>query len=289
MVQITSDQQIAQTRPTGRCRQIDCMIVEGIVWSRSNSRWDFHFHYYMLTITFVSIEYQSSQFLLSCTQGVHTQGQCTIGTEIFSCVCSTDSFSCSERKNWKKTRLKQGSKTKEGKSKRCCRHQSNWIIIALRSHRYCSAVTPISLRCCSVVAPLSHRYCTGIAPLLLRCCRSCCCYVVAPLLQPYCSTVSLLLLLLLLLHSRTAIALLSRRCRTAVAPSQIGYKQFNIELLLLYCHSTVASAVNRKVHTVVPSRGIIRVTVTIGDCQARVSSSSEGCWTLQKTVKVESY
>ena len=65
-----------------------------------------------------------------------------------------------------------------------------------------------------------------------------------------------------------------------------GDKKFNIELLLLYCHSTFASAVNRKVHTVVASRGIIRVTVTIGDCQARVSSSSEGCSTSQKTVKV---
>ena len=38
--------------------------------------------------------------------------------------------------------------------------------------------------------------------------------------------------------------------------------------------------------TVVVSRGIIRVTVTIGDCQACVSSSSEGCSTSQKTVKV---
>ena len=59
--------------------------------------------------------------------------------------------------------------------------------------------------------------------------------------------------------------------------------------MLLYFHSTVASAVDRKVHTVVTSRGIIRVTVTIGDCQARVSSSSEGCSTLQKTFKVETY
>ena len=38
--------------------------------------------------------------------------------------------------------------------------------------------------------------------------------------------------------------------------------------------------------TVVASRGIIRVTVTIGDCQALVSSSSEGSLTSQKTVKV---
>ena len=59
--------------------------------------------------------------------------------------------------------------------------------------------------------------------------------------------------------------------------------------MLLYWHPTVASAVDPKVHTVVASKGIIRVTVTIGDCQARVSSSSEGCYTLQKTVKVETY
>ena len=59
--------------------------------------------------------------------------------------------------------------------------------------------------------------------------------------------------------------------------------------MLLYCYSTVASAVDRKVHTVVASRGIITVTVTIGDCQARVSSSSEGCSTFQKTVKMENY
>ena len=85
---------------------------------------------------------------------------------------------------------------------------------------------------------------------------------------------------------RTAIAPLSRRCRTAVAPAQRGYKKFKIELLLLYRHSTVAFAVDRKIHTVVASRGTIRVTVTIGDCQARVPSSSEGCSTSQKTVKV---
>ena len=82
------------------------------------------------------------------------------------------------------------------------------------------------------------------------------------------------MLLLLLLCSRTAIAPLSRRCQTAVAPAQRGYKKFKIELLLLYCHSTVASAFYQKVHMVVATRGIIRLTVTIGDCQARVPSSS---------------
>ena len=41
--------------------------------------------------------------------------------------------------------------------------------------------------------------------------------------------------------------------------------------------------------TVVASIGIIKVTVFIGDCQARVSSSSEGYSTSQKTVKAETY
>ena len=41
--------------------------------------------------------------------------------------------------------------------------------------------------------------------------------------------------------------------------------------------------------SVVASRGIIRVTVSIGDCQVHVSSSSEGCSTLYKTVKGEAY
>ena len=41
--------------------------------------------------------------------------------------------------------------------------------------------------------------------------------------------------------------------------------------------------------SVVASRVIIGVTVFIGDCQARVSSSSEGCSTSQETVKVEAY
>ena len=162
--------------------------------------------------------------------------------------------------------------------------------VAMLLLRYRTAIVPLLLRRCrSVVALLLHRYRTGIVPLLLHCCHYCCRYEVEPLLHRYRASVSPLLSLLLLIRSRTAIAPLLRRCRTAVAPAQRGYKKFNIELLLLYCHSTVTSAVNRKVHTFVASRGIIRLTVTIGDCQARVSSSSEGCSTSQKTVKVESY
>ena len=161
--------------------------------------------------------------------------------------------------------------------------------------RFCrTAITPVLLHCCSAaVAPAFatqlHRYCTGIAPLLLCCCRSCCHCAVSPLSYRYRTTVAPLLLLLRSLRSCTTIAPLSRRCQTAVAPAQRGYKQFKIELMLLYFHSTATSAVDRKVHTVVASKVIIRVTVTIGDCQALVSSSSEGCSTSQKTVKVETY
>ena len=150
-------------------------------------------------------------------------------------MCSTDNISCSERKNWKKRRLKQGSKTKEGKSKRCCRRQSTWLIITLLSNRYRSAVAPISLRYHSVVAPLSqryrtatvplslrrlrsvvallsHRYNTGIPPLSLRCCYSCCRYAVAPL---------------------------SHRCRAVVEPQPLRPREGINNTILNCCCSTV--------------------------------------------------
>ena len=109
-------------------------------------------------------------------------------------------------KKLEENKIKTREQNKGRKSKRYCRRQFNWLIIALLSLRYRSAVAPISLRChsvvaplsqryhtatvplsirrcCSVVAFLSHRYHTSIPPLSLRCCRSCCCYAVAPLLH----------------------------------------------------------------------------------------------------------
>ena len=144
----------------------------------------------------------------------------------FSRDCSTDSISCSEQKTRKKTRLKQDRKSRKedknvvvvanptGSSSLCCR-----TAIDPLSHRYCSAVAPLLLRCrtaiaklslcCrSAVAPLSYHYRSSVAPLLLLRCRA----AVAPLLHRYRSTVALLLSLLLSLRSRTAIAPLSHRC-----------------------------------------------------------------------------
>ena len=117
---------------------------------------------------------------------------------------------------------------------------------------------------------------SAIALLSLRCCSA----AVTPAVAPAVATQSLLLSPLMSLRYFSDVALLSLCCR--------------------FCHS-VAAAVDPAVATlslllsillsltVVASRGRIRVTVFIGDCQARVSSSSEGCCTSQKTVKVESY
>ena len=152
----------------------------------------------------------------------------------FSRDCSTDSISCSERKKRKKTIFKQDSKSRKedqnvflvsnppgSSSLRCCtaiaplslRCRS---VVALMSHRYFTAIVPMSLRRCrSVVAPLLHRYCTGIAPLSLRCCCFCYRYAVAPISHRYCATVAPLLSLLLSLRSRSCYRL---RCRSVVAP-----------------------------------------------------------------------
>ena len=117
-----------------------------------------------------------------------------------------------QTKKLEENKIKTREQNKGRKSKRCCRRQFTWLIIALLSNRYCSAVAPILLRshsvvaplsqgyhtatvplslrrCCSAVALLSHRYHTGIPPLLLRCYCSCCCYSVAPLLHRCCAVV----------------------------------------------------------------------------------------------------
>ena len=190
----------------------------------------------------------------------------------FSRDCSTDSISCSEQKKRKKTRLKQDRKSRK--------EDQNVVVIAnppgTSLIRCRTAIATMLLCCRSAITLLSHRYRSDVAPPLSLRCRA----AVAPLLHRYCSTVAPLMSLLLSLCSRTAITLLlrhcrsaavapdvatqshryhtaiaplSRRCRTALAPSQRGYKQFKIELLSLNCHSTVASAksntpLRRKTH-----------------------------------------
>ena len=116
----------------------------------------------------------------------------------FSCDCSTDSFSCSERKNRKKTRLKQGRKSRKenqnvvvvanphGSSPLCCR-----TAIALLSLHCCTAISPLLFRCCSAaVAPLSRCCHTAITPVLLHCLSAAVAPAVATQLHRYLSIVA---------------------------------------------------------------------------------------------------
>ena len=149
------------------------------------------------------------------------------------------------------------------------------------------------LRCRSAVTPLLLRYISTVAPLSL-CCLFCC--SVAPAVDPAIATLSLLLSHLLSLHFHS-------HCRYGVALVSLRYRSVISTPSLRCCSAAdsftpdVAPAIDPAVSpllllglfTVVASRGRIRVTVTISDCQALVSSSSEGCSILQKTVKVEAY
>ena len=209
--------------------------------SRSSSRWDFHFHSYVLTI-YVRLYciLELVVFYSLVRRGHIHKVSVQLVPKYFSRDCITDSISCSERKNRKKTRLKQDSKSiKEdqnvvvvanppGSSSLRCRTAISTLSLYCRSaaapllHQYCSAVAPpLSLRCRAAVAPLSHRYCSTVAPLLslLLSLRSC--TAIAPLSRHYRSAaVAPLMSLLLSLCNHTVIAPLSRRCRTAaVAPA----------------------------------------------------------------------
>ena len=193
--------------------------------SRSSSRWDFHFHSYVLTI------YARLYWILELVvfyslvrRRYIRKVSVQLVPKYFSRVCSTDSFSCSERKKLEENKVKKRQQNKRSKIKTLLSSP-----IHLAHHR--SAVAPISLRCCTNIATLSlccrsvvtlmlHRYHTAIVPLSPRLC----CSVVALMSHRYRSTISLLLSLLLSIRSRTAIAPLPRRCRTAVAPAQRGYK-----------------------------------------------------------------
>ena len=175
----------------------------------------------------------------------------------------------------------------------CCRSAAAPLLLC-----YGSAMAPLSLHCIAPAVatqslllspPLLLRYCSDVASLLL-CCRFC--RDVATAVSPVVATLSLLLSLLLPLHCYSG-------CHSGVALVSLRYP-YVISLLFLRCCSATAAVtpavtpavtalLSLRFFTFVASRGRIMVTVFIGDCQARVSSSLQGCSTLQKTVKVESY
>ena len=139
------------------------------------------------------------------------------------------------------------------------------------------------LRCQSSVTSLSIRYRSAIAPMLLRC-RFC--LSVSASVTPAVATLSLLISLLLSLHCHSY-------CHSDVAPVSLRYRSVISPSSLRCCSAAaaiapaVAPAIAPAVtpllllglFTVVSSRGIIRVKVSISDCWALWSSSLEGCST----------
>ena len=174
--------------------------------SRSSSRWYFHFHSYVLTIyvcLYCLLELVGFNSLVRIGYILKVSVQLV---PIYFHVLAVLIVLHAANKKTEENNIKTRQKIKKGRSKRCCRRQSTWLIIAPLSHRYRTAITTLSLCCCSAVAPLSHRYCSAVAPPLSLRCRA----AIAPLLHQYCSTVAPLLSLLLLIRSRTAIAPLLR-------------------------------------------------------------------------------
>ena len=170
----------------------------------------------------------------------------------FSHDCSTDIISCSERKNRMRIILKQDSNSRQRQdivpvSNLKSRKIKTFFSLPIHLSRHifaAAAVTLFSLLCRSTFAPLSLllslllslrcRSCcrSAVAPLprlSLRCCcyHSCCRYAVAPVIAPAVTPLSLLMSICC--HS--AIAPLSVRCRSVVAPLPL----LSLLLLLLCC------------------------------------------------------
>ena len=182
-----------------------------LVGSRSSSRWDFHFHSYVLTI-YVCLYWILELVVFNSLvhRGYIRKVSVQLVQIYFSRVCSTDSSSCSERKNWKKTRIKQGRKTKEG--------NQNVVVVANSpgsSLLYCrTAIAPLSPQYRYAVTLLLLLCHNAIAPLLFRCCYA----AVAPSFRS-CHTA----ITPVTLHCRSAavapaVATQSHRYCTAVAP-----------------------------------------------------------------------
>ena len=138
-------------------------------------------------------------------------------------------------KKLEENKIKTREQNKRSKSKRCCRRQFTWLIIALLSNRYRSAVAPMSLRCHSVVAPLSQHYRTATVPLSLRRC----CFVVALLSHRYHTGIPPLSLRCFLSCCRYAVAPLSHRCCAVVEPQPLRPREGINNTILNCCCSTV--------------------------------------------------
>ena len=161
-------------------------------------------------------------------------------------------------KNWKKTRLKQGSKTKEGNqnvvvvanspgsSLLYCR-----TAIAQLSPRYRYAVTLLSLRCHNAIAsllfrcrhaavgPLSRSCHTAITPVSLQCRSAAVAPAVATLLHRYRTVIDPLSLCCCRSYCRYTVAPISHRRRAVVKQHPIRPREGINNTILNCCCSTV--------------------------------------------------
>ena len=169
-------------------RCISYIDLYRLLRSRSSSRWDFHFHSYVLTI-YVPLYWllELVVFYSLVRRGYIRKVSVQLVPNFFHVIAVLIVFHAASEKNRKKTILKQDSKSRK--------EYQNFVVIAnppgFWSLNCRSAVAPLLLRCRSAVSPLLLRYCsivapllslllllpsrTGIAPLSLRRCCSCCC------------------------------------------------------------------------------------------------------------------
>ena len=170
--------------------------------SISSSRWDSHFHSYVLTI-YIRFYWLWELVLFNSLvrRGYIREVSVQLVPKYFSRDCSTDSIACSERKkqdeNNINTRQQLNTETrhffllatwKQGRSKNLS------LPIHLAHHQFVAAAfAPLLFHCLADVAQLS---------LCWLCFCYCCWYAVAPAI----ATLPLLLSLLLSLRCRSAVS-----------------------------------------------------------------------------------
>ena len=202
-------------------------------WSHSSSRWDSHFHSYVLTI-YIRL-YWLWEFLVFYSlvrRGYIRKVSVQLVPKYFSRDCSTGSISCSKQKNRMKKILKQDSNSRQ--------IQDIVPVSNLKARKIKTLLSfPIHLA--------HHRFAaTAVALLLLRCRSD------AAAVAPSVATLSLLLLLMLSLRCHSCCRSCRSCCRYAVAPSIAPAVTLLPLLLLIYCWSDVAPLSLRYQSTVTP-------------------------------------
>ena len=179
--------------------------VIGLLVSCSSSRWDSHFHHYVLTI-YVCLYWlwELVVFYFLVRKRYIRKVSVQLVPKYFPRACSTGSISCSERKKTDENNITDSKVAPLSNRCRtavaplslcwccscCCYAVTPAIASAVAPLPFCcrSTITPLSLRCCCAIVQLSLR-CRSDAALMsllslrCRCCRFCCRYAVTAALH----------------------------------------------------------------------------------------------------------